>query len=386
MNRVWWSLSTRARSSIHAKRWLVMSATVLATSVSLLGYGTTAVSADTTPTDQALASQLAASIAAGAVQIHQLTERYDQAVLTESTIQDRLAMSTRDLVRTQAEMHRDLISLRQEAVTAYIGQSSPVAPDTQQVSAAALEAEYIQVAAGSVSDTVQQLQLHQSQIHDEEATLVSERNAAAQAIGAATSARNGAIAAAQAAQNELNEVQGRIAHLVAVAEAEKVAEQESLARAANQSNREALSRAVQVIPVVSTRTPPPSQGQPVNNGLLTAVTISLSSGSGDSVAAPPPPPAPSTARTASPASTASPVGGAFAALRQCESGGNYAEDTGNGFYGAYQFSESTWEHLGHSGYPNHAPPAEQDAAAERLEAEAGWSQWPACAAALGLIS
>jgi hypothetical protein len=77
-------------------------------------------------------------------------------------------------------------------------------------------------------------------------------------------------------------------------------------------------------------------------------------------------------------------GGAWAELRQCESGGDYSDDTGNGYYGAYQFSLSTWESLGYSGLPSDAPPSEQDAAAQQLQAQSGWGQWPACAAELGL--
>jgi len=50
------------------------------------------------------------------------------------------------------------------------------------------------------------------------------------------------------------------------------------------------------------------------------------------------------------------------ALRNCESGGNYQDDTGNGYYGAYQFSLGTWERLGLSGLPNNAPPSVQDQA------------------------
>ncbi len=75
----------------------------------------------------------------------------------------------------------------------------------------------------------------------------------------------------------------------------------------------------------------------------------------------------------------------FARLRQCESGGNYAANTGNGFYGAYQFSLGTWGSLG-TGYgrPDAAPPAVQDDAARRLQQHAGWGQWPSCAARLGL--
>lgn len=56
----------------------------------------------------------------------------------------------------------------------------------------------------------------------------------------------------------------------------------------------------------------------------------------------------------------------LAKLRQCESGGNYADNTGNGYYGAYQFSASTWNSLG-TGYARAdlAPPSVQDQAIVR---------------------
>ena len=78
------------------------------------------------------------------------------------------------------------------------------------------------------------------------------------------------------------------------------------------------------------------------------------------------------------------AGGAWAALRACESGGNYAENSGNGYYGAYQFSESTWSSLGYSGLPSAAPPAVQDQAAQTLQARSGWGQWPVCSVKIGL--
>ncbi len=81
---------------------------------------------------------------------------------------------------------------------------------------------------------------------------------------------------------------------------------------------------------------------------------------------------------------ATPTTGAWAELRQCESGDNYAIDTGNGYYGAYQFSAATWHGLGYPGLPNQASPAVQDQAAEQLQARSGWGQWPECAAKLGL--
>lgn len=74
----------------------------------------------------------------------------------------------------------------------------------------------------------------------------------------------------------------------------------------------------------------------------------------------------------------------LAALRDCESGGNYRANSGNGYFGAYQFSTSTWKALGYSGRPSDAAPAVQDLAALRLASTTGWSQWPACARKLDL--
>jgi hypothetical protein len=95
-------------------------------------------------------------------------------------------------------------------------------------------------------------------------------------------------------------------------------------------------------------------------------------------------PAPTTPAPAAPAGPLTPSAAVWAELRECESGDNYAIDTGNGFYGAYQFSASTWAALGYPGLPNQAPPAVQDQAAERLEAMRGWEPWPGCSAKLGL--
>jgi hypothetical protein len=78
------------------------------------------------------------------------------------------------------------------------------------------------------------------------------------------------------------------------------------------------------------------------------------------------------------------AGGVWAALRACESGGNYSTSTGNGFYGAYQFTQQTWNSVGMSGSPASASPAQQDAAAQKLQAQQGWGPWPACSAKLGL--
>lgn len=102
-------------------------------------------------------------------------------------------------------------------------------------------------------------------------------------------------------------------------------------------------------------------------------------------APPPPPPAPAPAQyvaapvahpVTTPAVTSSAAGGVWACIRSHESGGNYATNTGNGYYGAYQFSVSTWRSVGGTGLPSQASPAEQDMRAQILQSRSGWSPWP----------
>ena len=74
-------------------------------------------------------------------------------------------------------------------------------------------------------------------------------------------------------------------------------------------------------------------------------------------------------------------------LAQCESGGNWAINTGNGYYGGLQFNYSTW--LGYNGgefaeYAHLATREQQIIVAERLRAARGFQPWPACRAKLGL--
>jgi hypothetical protein len=68
----------------------------------------------------------------------------------------------------------------------------------------------------------------------------------------------------------------------------------------------------------------------------------------------------------------------FYRLRVCESSDNYRDNTGNGYYGAYQFAQTTWTNLGMSGRPDQAAPAVQDHAAYTLYKRSGWGPWPAC--------
>lgn len=77
------------------------------------------------------------------------------------------------------------------------------------------------------------------------------------------------------------------------------------------------------------------------------------------------------------------------ALAQCESGGNWAINTGNGYHGGLQFSPATWNANGGQEFAPYAYQAsreQQIVVAERVLASQGWGAWPACSSQLGLNS
>lgn len=88
------------------------------------------------------------------------------------------------------------------------------------------------------------------------------------------------------------------------------------------------------------------------------------------------------AMSVAPASAAS--SNTWDALAQCESGGNWSINTGNGYKGGLQFSSSTWKAYGGTGSAHNASKSEQIRVAEKIKAGQGWGAWPACSAKLGL--
>jgi hypothetical protein len=73
------------------------------------------------------------------------------------------------------------------------------------------------------------------------------------------------------------------------------------------------------------------------------------------------------------------------AIAQCESGGNWSANTGNGHYGGLQISEATWLANGGVGSPAAAPPQEQIRVANNIMATQGPEAWPKCAASTGAV-
>jgi len=94
-----------------------------------------------------------------------------------------------------------------------------------------------------------------------------------------------------------------------------------------------------------------------------------------------PAPKPTPAPAPAPASNYAGGSSAWDRIAACESGGNWAANTGNGYYGGLQFTLSTWSAYGGSGRPDQASRAAQIAVAERVRAASGgYGAWPVCGA------
>lgn len=82
-----------------------------------------------------------------------------------------------------------------------------------------------------------------------------------------------------------------------------------------------------------------------------------------------------------------PAGSVWDRLAQCESTGNWAINSGNGFFGGIQFDQNTWDRWGGQEFAPRADLAsreEQIAIASKTLAAQGWGAWPACSSSLGL--
>lgn len=292
--------------------------------------------------DQGQGAALAARISSGAARIHRLTEQLDEARMQIGSTSARLDAAAREHDRAEGAIQADQAILHVQAVTAYMH-----GPSTYQAAASVdltVGRMYLKVATGNLTETTDRLRVLASDLRRSQSALTGARQAAVDAAVQAGHTRDQALLVAADEQAQLDRLQLQAA------------------------SAEILVRAVQPSRVAPP--PPAAQGLPVNNGLVALVRA---------VAAVPviATPAPLPTRPGG-------AGGVWSSLRQCESSGNYAENTGNGYYGAYQFSQSTWTVLGYPGRPDQAPPAMQDKAAAELQARSGWGQWPACAAALGL--
>jgi hypothetical protein len=263
---------------------------------------------------------LQAQVSAGAAAIHNLALSYNQASLQAQVLGQQVAADEARIAQLREQVSSDEDALRKEAILSYTGGTATATGAAPAGTDPSIRAEYLQVATGDMTQTVDQYRIQQAQLSSAATNLERQELASQAAADQVAIARTAALRQADAEQAQLTSLESKLGSLEAAA-----------AR--------------------------PTQGLPVNNGIVTVVHSMLSGGG---------------------------AGGVWLQLRECESSDNYQANTGNGFYGAYQFSQSTWTDLGFPGRPDQEPPAMQDAAAQKDQAENGWGQWPACSAALGL--
>jgi hypothetical protein len=310
---------------------------------------------------QSQADALAAKVSSQGAVIHKLTEELDQARLQVSSTASRFASVSHQHDATVEMLKANRAILLEQALRAYMhGGAAPETPSPTAASDLTLSREYLRVASGDLASTADGLRLVEVNLRGDLAMLQSAQNASLQATTQLQALRTTALATAASQQRQLDVVQAQLT----------VKTQAAAAAGTTQAARPATA----------------TQGLPVNNGLVAVVQ--------QAVGLPVPTPATPLKSVTAPTTTVPPVlssgggghaGGVWLQLRRCESSDNYAENTGNGFYGAYQFSPTTWTGLGYPGRPDLESPAMQDEAAMKLQGQSGWGQWPACAAALGLI-
>jgi hypothetical protein len=330
---------------------------------------------------------LRGEITTEARRIHDLTAAYSQAASEASVLSGQLVTQRHSLVSLRRDLGGAQRALRRAAIESYTGTDmNEDATDVKGSTQAAIGTEFLTVASGDVSNLEDGYKVAQSRVSSAISRLTSEQRANTKALTDAATARSEALKTATGEQGQLSSLEDKLAALEQ-ADAQGGPSNNGLVKSTETQTGSSSAPPTTTTPSStspSTNTPP-TTGSPTTDAPTTAPPTT-----GPRSTTPTTDPPTTTPPTTSPPTTAPPsggggnAGGVWLELRQCESGDNYQENTGNGFYGAYQFSATTWTGLGYPGRPDLESPAMQDAAAMKLQAEAGWGQWPACSAALGL--
>ncbi len=282
---------------------------------------------------QKQASAIANQIALDTLSVRSLIVQHGQLEVQIAQLHADIASSQADLALERRKERQLDNSLTKAAIDVYIGgfgltSLGRLLSSTQQDYL--LKLDFENLSSMSVSDTTQELRFLNLQIDQQNALLDNQLASLQTKLANLTSSEATLANKVRSEQSVLAQVNGQIETLI----------QQALARKANQNSVQGLPSPGGIKTVI--------QGPPLNQNSTLASDL--------------------------------------AKIRDCESGGNYSDNTGNGYYGAYQFSESTWLGLGFSGYPNTSPPSIQDQAAALLARRSGWGQWPTCALLAGLIS
>ncbi|WP_298345887.1 transglycosylase family protein [Ferrimicrobium sp.] len=308
----------------------------------------------------AQATQLAQQISAQSDEIRLVAVQVGTARAQLVVDRANLARGTAQLDQERVRMTVEKNLLVQFAIAKFTdapGSNTVITTLNTDQNSVAAQSTYESVASGYVVNVITNYQRAQQAV----AALVAyDAHQVTSATQAQQSLSQDLVSLQSGVANEqatLASVHGQIAMLVQ----QQLAQQAALLQQQQQAAAQQRAAAQQQ----SVAPQPQAQGAPSAAGVSAAVS---SGGAGSQWGGSPAPPSTQ----------------AFAALRNCESGGNYQDNTGNGYYGAYQFSASTWTGLGFAGLPSAASPAMQNQAAQVEQRQGGWSAWPECSLILGL--
>jgi hypothetical protein len=380
-------------------------------------------SADALQNAEARVADLSGQAVNVAVLVHQMSLRFEVDRAETGYLREQVATSQAAVQSLQLRSSRTESLLRREALQSYVdevptaGSAVPLARNLIELDA---QTTYLSLAAGDISDTIDQYHLdqaelataigtRQTELHHE---LAAERVAGNQRLRALREAGSlqFLLAQAQVQVKDLSAPPPTIAPgttaglpvgngvVAAVSQAIGPAPSSSHVLVTDQGTAPATTappatNTSATSSPTTTRAPPvrtiaaasiTTSTEPVTTTTVAPVTTTTVAPVTTTTVAPPTTVAAAVTTTTGSSAEPPPAGGVWLELRECESGDNYQTDTGNGFYGAYQFAASTWSGLGLSGLASQAPYWVQDEAAQRLQAQYGWKPWPACSAALGL--
>jgi hypothetical protein len=307
----------------------------------------------------AQASAIAGRVSADSSALSTIGERYLAALSSYHADLTALATTRRTLTRTATSIEQERTLVDSAAVEAYVASGTENAVGlylANEPNRTTITDAYLGMATREVNATIETLGRDRAELATEQANQEVVTSLAAEALGESRQARDSALATLLSEQTTLSSVKGQLATLVQAQEvaAQRAAEERAAAAEAAAQAAAAAAAASKT----ATTVPAPSTAGPPSASTITSINP-----------------------TAGPPSS---LAADFAAIRRCEASDDYSLNTGNGYYGAYQFAYQTWIDLGESGLPSAAPPATQDAAAYKLYLRSGWSSWPACAVITGL--
>jgi len=333
------------RTIHHASRSAVL--TVLGLVLASVVAGALPVGASS----QAPTVDATAQLASARALREQADNRLAELQIQRTQLKSRLASTSSRTGALAADMASARRAARQSAVNAYVtgGDATGLAAmlTSDKAADASAKSAIIASQAQSAIDAAERYRALRDQSSHSVADLGQQMDSLNQQIDDATSDAEQAAALEADAERAVAQ-----ANAAQQAQAAKLAAARAAARAATAAQP-------------NTSTKPAKKARTVRGPGVTT-TLALTSASPD----------PGTTTTVPQSSGGNDM---WAALRRCESGGNYSAVSASGRYrGAYQFDQQTWESVGGTGDPAAASPAEQDYRAKLLYEQRGARAWPTC--------